>query len=567
MRRTRGRSALLATLFAAVLACALAGCSNVTDVVTGGAGDGDDAGGTGSAVAATSDVIDIPEYADFDYEAFNARVDDLVAATAGDDTQAVLDLYDELYDSYVQMRDNSDVLYLLYSVNVSSTVVSNKLTWDTNESTEAIDALLTAIAGVCASDVHADAFREHVGDDAFDAFAGYEPATQEELDLLAREQELIVDYYDVLEGADEEDYYGEGINEEAGQIYCELLQVRTQIASAAGYDSYANYADEQLYGRTFTDEEREALYAAVKAVGARYYNLLYYSTATDFAYSGEDVDADELFDTLAAYGEKIDPLVGESAQFLIANDLADMGDDDSRMGGAYTTCILGSHAPFIFQTLDGYSDFLTLTHEFGHFIDFHVNEPANALSNGSGSLDLSEIHSNGLQALYTHYYGDIYGSYQGRSAEAYCVVDLLSNVVDGCIFDEFQREAYANPAMTVEELNQLYQDICEEYGDEHAAEYRTWWVEVPHTFESPMYYFSYAVSGFAALQIWDQAQTDFDGAVATWRAVIDAGAYDHSYFEVIDDAGLVRFSDEAAAEQVLDDAVTHLEDEAEWPQY
>ena len=47
---------------------------------------------------------------------------------------------------------------------------------------------------------------------------------------------------------------------------------------------------------------------------------------------------------------------------------------------------------------------------------------------------------------------------------------------------------------------------------------RYWWTQVTHTFASPLYYISYAVSAIPALSIWQTAETTEGGREEAIRA-------------------------------------------------
>ena len=63
------------------------------------------------------------------------------------------------------------------------------------------------------------------------------------------------------------------------------------------------------------------------------------------------------------------------------------------------------------------------------------------------------------------------------------------------------------------------------------------WVLISHTFESPMYYISYATSALSALELFLDAQTDFDGAADTYLNLVAMGT-GLGYREAVREAGL-----------------------------
>ena len=74
---------------------------------------------------------------------------------------------------------------------------------------------------------------------------------------------------------------------------------------------------------------------------------------------------------------------------------------------------------------------------------------------------------------------------------------------------------------------------------------------IHHHFTSPMYYISYATSAIASLQIGLMSADDYDGAVKAWEKIIEDGAYDKGYQEVVEDAGLKYFNNDKEVKKIL----------------
>ena len=76
---------------------------------------------------------------------------------------------------------------------------------------------------------------------------------------LAQDLEPYSDqYYEIQNALDRER------NKTVGEIYRQLVQVRREIAGECGYDNYADYAYQSVYGRDFTKEDVERIRADVK---------------------------------------------------------------------------------------------------------------------------------------------------------------------------------------------------------------------------------------------------------------------------------------------------------------
>ena len=214
------------------------------------------------------------------------------------------------------------------------------------------------------------------------------------------------------------------------------------------------------------------------------------------------------------------------------------------------------------MTLDGQRDFIVLSHEFGHFTEYNNETQTNILTD-SDNIDLAEIASNGLQGLMTHFYDEIY-KVQADAAKRDAVGELLENVIDGCVEDEFQRAVYENPDMTLDEINALYSKTYAEYNSWAEGDPGYSWVYISHNFEAPMYYISYTVSALAALQIWNQGTKNFDKGVKTWEKFIDYGTYNQTYLDIVEKCGLLKFTDKGAVKKICKPALKAFSTETDF---
>lgn len=141
--------------------------------------------------------------------------------------------------------------------------------------------------------------------------------------------------------------------------------------------------------------------------------------------------------------------------------------------------------------------------------------------------DVSEIDSQALELLLMPYYDAFYG----ELAPAACrekLLDGMNSLIMGCMEDEFQQRIYerAEP-WTPQELHDLYSQLQQEYGiDALYLVFEGEWVTIRHTFESPFYYISYAVSQVPALCLWQESLTDYQGAMEKYDRIIHRNPYD-----------------------------------------
>ena len=155
-----------------------------------------------------------------------------------------------------------------------------------------------------------------------------------------------------------------------------------------------------------------------------------------------------------------------------------------------------------------------MVHEFGHFHQ-SFSDPTPALWLSS-NMDTAEIHSQALQLFYASS-ADLFGP---ASDDFFFAIlsELVDAVQEGCLYDEFLAEVYADPGLSLDEINAVFKDVSEDYGYYYPdSQDEAWfWVRVPHNFQSPFYYISYAVSALSALDLWLCSLDDWDGALETY---------------------------------------------------
>ena len=98
--------------------------------------------------------------------------------------------------------------------------------------------------------------------------------------------------------------------------------------------------------------------------------------------------------------------------------------------------------------------------------------------------------------------------------------------------------------MTVAQVNEAYASIQSDYGLRVTRKSDSYqWMNVSHNFESPYYYISYATSALASVQIWSRSQVDRDAAVALYNELVERGAYNVGYCDLLSEVGLAVFTD------------------------
>lgn len=373
---------------------------------------------------------------------------------------------------------------------------------------------------------------------------------EEYYELSEREEELVADYAEAA-----------GDSDACAKIFAELVDVRMQIARVFGYESYADYAHKELYGRDYSREQIETFSNAVAESFSGMFEDIF--NATMIVRGGaEGMSEAETIERIGGVMGGINDELKSTFDYMVSNGLinASYSDAKNRVSGAYTVVLPRLKVPYMYinparRYEDGPADAArNIIHEFGHFSSL-LNDPALDTKSieliGSFSMDTCEVHSQGLESLAESYYGRLFGS--GASLERYMrLMKCVGAMLDGCMFNELQTRVYDEGITSVDEINAIMVELLKKYYDleytESAAQ--GLWTSMTHNFEAPMYYLSYAVSGEAALQLLIESETDMEGAVDKYMKISALGGY-VPFREALSEAG---FDDVFDARIVADTA-------------
>ncbi|MEZ4357475.1 MAG: hypothetical protein R2876_02435 [Eubacteriales bacterium] len=536
------------------------------------------------ALAKQTDVFNDIEHSDVDFsdmkyvhydttDFYNNLEEINSLCTENGKTTKVTNLYEELLAMLDDIATQYNICQIYYYKDVNSEYYATELEYSYGIYLDTVDDLAQTTKALLNSE-YSDVIAEKVGEDMIEEITQYEPLTDEQEELLEKIHQLQQDYnkaitkdYTFIVDGEEytlQKYYEEAdsitreqalkivnsyyktVNEETGEIYIELVDSETQYAKTYGYDSYADYAYENIYYRDYDTTQIKAFYDSVK----KYIVPLYKELDEDWDYDKIEelysfsYDKEQLLSLIKDHIGDISSEMEEAFNYMEDYNLYDFDYSDTKSDIGFTVELNSYNEPFIFYSPSGsYYDVKTLIHEFGHYNSAYYNM-THVLCEKL-NYDLSEVHSQGLEMLYLYYYDDMFGE-NADIVRDRLIYDMISSIVEGCMFDEFQVAVYNAPDMTLDEINLLYEDISSEYGIDYTSdnEYLKYiWVDVSHNFESPMYYISYATSAVAAFNIWEKSLDDRDGAIDTYLKLVSSGEGE-DYLDVLEECSLNNMLDD-----------------------
>lgn len=471
---------------------------------------------------------DMP-FSEMRYTGIDPETVDTFCARFEDDP---ISLYPELLALYDEIYTQDQLAYIRMCKNVSDEALAAESERTSSNFTTASDRIYLALSRALDSP-HGDELAALMPEGEAEAFADYEPMSEDAFTASDEETALLRQYYQL---PDDEKYA-----DAAGELYLRLAALRREEAAQAGFDSYPEYAYYVSYAREFTPEDMTALHRIVKKRLAPLYvrcALALYDAPP--LRGDEDVPADEeIMTAIAARIGEVSPELNEAMDYLLRNRLYFMGSGDELLDTGYTSSLSAYGAAFIFNR--AYSRFYAYkdaVHEFGHFnAAFHDPTP---MLYQYDNMDVAEIQSQGLELLFLPCLQDILAGEDEtqRNVVALSLLsDILYSVVSGCLYDEFEQAVYADADMTVSELHTLEQRLLAEYGLSELYDVEPDWPYITHLFSSPCYYISYATSAVPALDLWLRSVNDRDAAIDAYLS-ISAVRTDAWFFDVLYDNDL-----------------------------
>ena len=283
-------------------------------------------------------------------------------------------------------------------------------------------------------------------------------------------------------------------------IFLELVKTRRLIADEMGLDSYTDYAYSAM-GYDYTREDMLSLLSSMKDTVYPVYLTLYVRAFRSYFYnkapkeSRYPITVNNLY---KLYGE-LGGSTAEAYSYMLDCGLYDIGiADTGRYGGAFCAYIEDIDAPFLFMTVsDNITDYLTLSHEYGHFLDCYINGGTNP------SLDLSEVSSQTMELLTVQKLSGILPKEDVRFLEYYQMYSSLDVLLTQGLFSAFEHLVYELEYDEINEknLNNAVMKASEmifgkafynDFGD----------MLIQHTVVYPHYVQSYCTSQITSLEIF-----------------------------------------------------------------
>lgn len=503
--------------------------------------------------APADETVAMVRFSDMPYErpdtdALIVSLDELTQLVkSGASADAILAAYYPVSDAYLHFYTMDSLAYIRYTLDTNDSYYKEE--YDALELIGPdVEEKLEAFYKACAESPNREALeREYFEYGFFDDYEDFSRYTNPEYLALAKEEEKLMSeyrtaledpqvefhgqtqsFYELLAEYDEietyqqyMDYlellqaYYEQYNQKVGDIFLKIVKVRKQIAEVMGYESYADYSYDLVYERDYTHEQGVEFCEQIQKWIVPIYKQL--NRQGDY---GEHFPIDEtaMVAGLQSAVQNMGGQIEEAYRFMQAYELCDLTASDAKFDSSYTTYLHDYDAPFLTVNADGTSrDYLTFSHEFGHFTDDYVTYSR------SEDLETAETFSQAMEFLSLCYTEGVFSEQQREMLLKLNLRDMLDTFSYQAALAQFEDGVYAlsEDELSVESINGIYRQCCKDYGLYSSNAdffYRYGWIDVTHLFEAPYYVISYCVSADTALQVYmREAEETGAGLAAYWK--------------------------------------------------
>lgn len=456
------------------------------------------------------------EYTRPDMQALEQVLSDSCQISADADTlEQVLDGIYAFYGVYDNFYTNMGLANIGYCKDMTDLYWQQEYAYCA-ENTATVDAGLDSLYYALADSPYREELEsdEYFGADYFASYDGESIWTDSFTSLMEQEAALQTRYYELSAQALETEYYSEAFFDTYGtqlaQLFVELVALRQEIATCAGYDSYPEFVYDYYHLRDYTPAQAEAYLTQIGQALTPLYRQL--STGDVWNPANSGCSEDETFRYVKTAATQMGGAVADAFTLLEKGGLYDITYGENKQDTSFSLFLWSYYVPFVF--VNPYmiqTDKLTFAHEFGHFTNDY-------LCNGSYvGTDIAEVHSQGMEYL-SLCYAD------APQLEAYKLADCLCIYVEQAAYALFEQRVYSltGDDLTVENVQALYEGIGNSFGFDSWERDSRDYVNLTHLYIEPMYMISYVCSNDLAFQLYQMEKAEAGSGLKIYQQCLES---------------------------------------------
>ena len=341
-------------------------------------------------------------------------------------------------------------------------------------------------------------------------------------------------------------------SERLSEIFDELITIRHQMATNAGFESYTQYMFRAMHRFDYTIEDCLEFHDSVESVCMPILKKINEERCEGLGIgelgpwdvnekggSGPDIHGreplrpfetvDEMVEKLSVMFHEISSDLGEKFDKLVEMDTLDLETRKGKAPGGYQYYLEKSRVPFIFMNAAGLQgDLETMIHEAGHAFHSLYCGHLELIDERDYPIEFAEVASMSMELLTQPWWDKFYESEEAdraRRAHLEGVIFLLPWIAT---IDSFQHWIYANPGHSKEERAEVWLSIRDKFGSDmdwtgHTDFRELSWQQQGHLFGVPFYYIEYGIAQLGSLQLWKTQMGDPQKALDDYANAMSLG--------------------------------------------
>ena len=341
-------------------------------------------------------------------------------------------------------------------------------------------------------------------------------------------------------------------SERLSEIFDELISIRHQMATNAGFESYTQYMFRAMHRFDYTIEDCLEFHDSVESVCMPILKKINKDRRDGLGIgelspwdvnekggSGPDIHGrdplrpfetvDEMVEKLSEMFHEISSDLGGKFDKLVEMDTLDLDTRKGKAPGGYQYYLEKSRVPFIFMNAAGLQgDLETMIHEAGHAFHSLYCGHLELIDERDYPIEFAEVASMSMELLTQPWWDKFYESEEAdraRRAHLEGVAFLLPWIAT---IDSFQHWIYANPGHSREERAEVWLSIRDKFGSEmdwtgHTDFRELSWQQQGHLFGVPFYYIEYGIAQLGSLQLWKTQMSDPQKALDDYANAMTLG--------------------------------------------
>jgi len=362
-------------------------------------------------------------------------------------------------------------------------------------------------------------------------------------------------------------------NERISEIYDELIAIRHEIATNAGFDGYQQYMFAAMHRFDYTIEDCLEFHNSIEAIcqplrhrtDEERRGALDLETLRPWDMS-VDVhgrpplqpfkEVQEMVDGCSSIFHAMSDELGNYFDLLDANDCLDLDSRKGKAPGGYQYYLQKSRLPFIFMNAAGTQrNVETMIHEAGHAFHSFYSGHLDLIHERDAPIEFAEVASMSMELLTHPHWEQFYSSEEANRARRSHLEDIIALMPWIATIDAFQHWIYANPEHTREERAEKWLELSERFGpkvDMNGFEdiREVSWQRQGHLFGVPFYYVEYGIAQLGALQMWQYHRRDKQDALARYKSGLALG-YTRGLTELFEASGLTLSFSESHLDSLI----------------